>query len=127
MADFKKVPTGEYTCFLSILRNGVTKTGKPKVSFAYKVCDGDYKGNFIWDNCTCANETGCSIAAKKINILTSGNAVATADVINAIVGNNAAFESYAQNIKTLVGAKKFHVSVSVTDDGFDRVYIKKEN
>lgn len=126
MTEYKHVEPGNYSCFLSVVKCGTTKSGKPRVSLAYKVTDaGDFKDCFIWDNITCANEIGYDIAAKKLNILTNGNAVATGDLIKAVI-NTPGFESYAQNIKTLVGSKKFSVSVQEVN-GFDKVYIKAGN
>lgn len=124
MAEYKHVAPGTYSCFLSVIKCGFTKSNKPRISLAFKVTDaGEFKDSFIWDNITCGNEVGFDIAAKKLNILTNGNAVATGELIQAVI-NTPGFESYAQNIKTLVGSKKITIDLKNVD-GFDRVYIQK--
>lgn len=124
MTEYKKVTPGTYNCFLACIKCGTTKSGKPRVSIAFKVADsGEFKDCFIWDNITCANQIGFDIAAKKFNILTNGNAVATGELIGAVI-NTPGFDSYAQNIKTLVGTRKITIDLKNVD-GFDKVYIQK--
>lgn len=67
--QFKRLGEGTYVCYLNRIVRGVTKTGKPRVSIAYRVAEGPDRGEFVWDNVTTQSDTGFEILSKKLTAL----------------------------------------------------------
>lgn len=114
---FKRLGEGTYTCFLNRITTGTTKSGKPRTSFAFKVCDGEDKGEFVWDNVTCDTEIGMAVLVKKFNAL-----VPDLGVPAIAPGDMASVETVAKIVTDAAGSRRFKVRVTKNDKGFDKVY-----
>lgn len=121
MADsirtFRRLGEGTYNCFLNRITTGTTKSGKPRTSFAFKVCDGEDKGEFVWDNVTCDTEIGTAVLVKKFNALAPDLKVPVL-----APGDMASIETVAKIVTDVVGSRRFKVRVTKNDKGFDKVY-----
>lgn len=114
---FKRLGEGTYTCWLSRIKTGQTKTGKPRVSICYKVCQGDDKGEFVWDNVTFDSQVGAEVLTKKLRAL-----VPSLIVPDLRAGDVATVDYLAPAILDAAGSTRYKVRVSLTDRGFAKVY-----
>lgn len=118
---YERLGEGVYTCFLNRIQRGETRTGRAKVSIAYKVCDGEKKGQYVWDNVLVDTPVGCEILQKKLQALAPD--VVMVDIAPETPASymDALFETVKKN----AGTARYRVKVSFNDKGFQKTYADK--
>lgn len=108
----REVPAGRYVCELADVRESTTKSGMPRISFAWRIVDGEYRGLWIWDNVTLGSEKGYEILGVKLAHIQPGWVhVDTADMYDE-----------ARAVRGWATARRYSVSKVPQDNGFFRVY-----
>ena len=108
----REVPAGRYVCELADVREGTTKSGMPRISFAWRVVEGEYRGLWIWDNVTLSNPQGYEILDIKLAHIQPGwQHVDTADMYDE-----------ARTVRGWATARRYSVSKVSQPNGFFRIY-----
>lgn len=108
----REVPAGRYICELADVREGTTKSGLPRVSLAWRVVEGEYRGLWIWDNVTLGSPKGDEILCLKLAHVCPGWVhMDTADLYDE-----------ARRVKDWAIGRKYSVNKVAQDNGFFRIY-----
>ena len=108
----REVPAGRYVCELADVRESTTKSGMPRISFAWRIVEGEYRGLWVWDNVTLGTPKGYEILGVKLaNIQPGWVHVDTADMYDE-----------ARAVRGWATARRYSVSKVPQDNGFFRIY-----
>ena len=108
----REVPAGRYVCELADVREGTTKSGMPRISFAWRVVEGECRGLWIWDNVTLGSPQGYEILGIKLAHIQPGwQHVDTADMYDE-----------AQQVRGWATARRYSVQKVAQPNGFFRIY-----
>ena len=108
----REVPAGRYVCELADVRESATKSGMPRISFAWRVTEGEYRGLWIWDNVTLGSEKGYEILGIKLSHIQPGWVhTDTADMYDE-----------ARQVRGWATARRYSVNKVPQDNGFFRIY-----
>lgn len=108
----REVPAGRYVCELADVREGTTKSGMPRISFAWRIVEGEYANLWIWDNVTLGSPQGYEILGIKLAHIQPGwQHVDTADMYDE-----------ARQVRGWATARRYSVSKVSQPNGFFRIY-----
>lgn len=108
----REVPAGRYVCELADVREGTTKSGMPRISFAWRIVEGEFKNLWIWDNVTLGSPQGYEILGIKLAHIQPGwQHVDTADMYDE-----------ARQVRGWATARRYSVSKVSQPNGFFRIY-----
>lgn len=108
----REVPAGRYVCELADVRESTTKSGMPRISFAWRIVEGEYRGLWIWDNVTLGTPKGYEILGIKLAHIQPGwTHTDTADMYDE-----------ARQVRGWATARRYSVSKVAQPNGFFRIY-----
>lgn len=108
----REVPAGRYVCELADVRESTTKSGMPRISFAWRIVEGEYRGLWVWDNVTLGTPKGYEILGVKLAHIQPGwSHTDTADMYDE-----------ARAVRGWATARRYSVSKVPQDNGFFRIY-----
>lgn len=108
----REVPAGRYVCELADVRESTTKSGMPRISFAWRIVEGEFKNLWIWDNVTLGSDKGYEILGIKLAHIQPGWVhVDTADMYDE-----------AWQVRGWATARRYSVSKVAQANGFFRIY-----
>lgn len=110
--EWHNVPDGKYTAYLNDIIAGETKSGKPRLSFVWRIVNGPERGYRIYDNVT-MSEIGADIAQKKLAAIAPWSYEHNVKLT---------YEEEAEQIKQAVSGVRFNITVHYNDKGFVSVY-----
>lgn len=110
--EMREVPAGRYVCELADVRESTTKSGMPRISFAWRIVQGEYANLWIWDNVTLGTPKGYEILGVKLAHIQPGwTHTDTADMYDE-----------ARTVRGWATARRYSVSKVPQDNGFFRIY-----
>lgn len=113
--EWHDVPAGKYDVWVNAIRDGQTKSGKPRVSICYRVISGPERGNRVWDNVT-MSEIGAEIIEKKLKAISPWPYEHNPKL------------TYGEEGETILKAihdQRFRLDLSYNEKGFPRCYVTK--